>query len=343
MTDNNMTTIPSTSNAQGGHHVVWPTAASDRIPGLPLVIRPDYVARDGSLIQTDYYGNTFVIFHGVPDYLPTEISVSNVADDGLVVFDDMADFNGMAVSDRDSVFVGLDGHPYVVNYNVWMSAEYGVRPVWSVDLYEIKSPTTEPATRYVATINVPGYLPTGGDEPAVFDSAQEAWEYLADERERGEDNSPEWVDGNWSGEYTATRETLAVLGTAAHWQGEMSEWLAEHGLAADGTGTVHGATPGYDGDHDLGLSYSVSVAETDDAETDDDDDDDEPLSWDEVYERYDDMIDEIDGPVTIGELTYQPSRVLREIDPTAYRCGFNDWADSEGIDTDELTGNADRH
>lgn len=106
---------------------------------------------------------------------------------------------------------------------------------------------------FVATINVPGYLPMD-DDPPTFETAHEAWAYLAGEREHAEDD--------YEGEaYSDTRESLAVLGTDAHWQGEVAAWLSEHNLSRDGTGTVYGDTPGYDGDHDLGLAYTVSVAE----------------------------------------------------------------------------------
>lgn len=124
--------------------------------------------------------------------------------------------------------------------------------------------------QYIATINVPGYLPED-DEPPVFDTAQEAWSYLADERTRGEDDYPDWHPGRWSAEYSETRETLAVLAEPAHWQtsdrdnpgSDVTAWLAEHGINADGTGTVYGPTPGYDDALDLGLAYSVQVAEDD--------------------------------------------------------------------------------
>lgn len=55
---------------------------------------------------------------------------------------------------------------------------------------------------------------------------------------------------------------------------------------------------------------------------------------------YDDALDEC-GDVTIGTLAYAPSRVLREVDPIAYRCGFWDWLDGEGVDGDALEDDAD--
>lgn len=42
-------------------------------------------------------------------------------------------------------------------------------------------------------------------------------------------------------------------------------------------------------------------------------------------DMYDDMLDEFYDKF-MGQ--YDPSQVLEEIDPIAYRCGFNDWADS---------------
>tara|TARA_R110000751_G_scaffold245206_1_gene345226 strand:- start:14 stop:241 length:228 start_codon:yes stop_codon:yes gene_type:complete len=48
----------------------------------------------------------------------------------------------------------------------------------------------------------------------------------------------------------------------------------------------------------------------------------------EVYEMYDEMIDDCSEEVKIGNMTYSPSRVLKEVDPIAYRCGLNDYLDS---------------
>jgi hypothetical protein len=97
-------------------------------------------------------------------------------------------------------------------------------------------------TRYVATINIPGYLPMD-DDPPVFETPQAAWSYLADERERGEDET----EGE---EYSDTHRALVALA-----------------MAAPGTpgliGTVYGDTPGSDSPHDLGLAYSVGNADGD--------------------------------------------------------------------------------
>lgn len=49
----------------------------------------------------------------------------------------------------------------------------------------------------------------------------------------------------------------------------------------------------------------------------------------ELHQRYDDMLDEIYESANIAGYEYQTSRALKEIDPIAYRCGFNDWLDAE--------------
>jgi hypothetical protein len=91
--------------------------------------------------------------------------------------------------------------------------------------------------RYVATINVPGYLPMD-DNPPVFDNAEDAWQYLVSEVEQEWDEYPEDENG-------------ACI--EAHTQ--------FHVIDQSQCGTVYAPTPGYDGDHDLGLAHSVSIAE----------------------------------------------------------------------------------
>lgn len=44
-----------------------------------------------------------------------------------------------------------------------------------------------------------------------------------------------------------------------------------------------------------------------------------------------DMVDDVfdaQGPIRIGNLTFNPSEIVRELDPTAYREAVNDMADS---------------
>ena len=54
----------------------------------------------------------------------------------------------------------------------------------------------------------------------------------------------------------------------------------------------------------------------------------------EAYEAYDEYLDE-QPDVIIGSLSYAPSRVLKLVDPTAYRCGFSDFMDWNEIKEDE--------
>lgn len=54
--------------------------------------------------------------------------------------------------------------------------------------------------------------------------------------------------------------------------------------------------------------------------------------------EYDDMLDDTYGEIDICGMKYQSSRALKELDPTAYRCGMNDYNDSELNDLeDQLT------
>ena len=50
--------------------------------------------------------------------------------------------------------------------------------------------------------------------------------------------------------------------------------------------------------------------------------------------QYDDMLDEL-YPVQIGGMSFCASRVLKELDPIAYNCGFSDWLDANELTTDE--------
>lgn len=90
--------------------------------------------------------------------------------------------------------------------------------------------------RFQATINIPGYLPTS-DEDHTFDTMWQAWEWLRDERLRD-------LDDPMNDEDMDDDQCLDEL-----------EGLIE----APEIGTVYGPTPGYEGDHDLGLAYSVSA------------------------------------------------------------------------------------
>ena len=57
----------------------------------------------------------------------------------------------------------------------------------------------------------------------------------------------------------------------------------------------------------------------------------------ETVAAYDDMLRECYGEtVNIAGLEYDTADALDKLDPIAYKCGWIDWCDSEGIDTDEL-------
>ena len=56
----------------------------------------------------------------------------------------------------------------------------------------------------------------------------------------------------------------------------------------------------------------------------------------ELIAMYDDMLDECYDTIEIAGMSYCPSKVLEDVDPIAYDCGFNDYVDSLGIDLDEV-------
>ena len=115
----------------------------------------------------------------------------------------------------------------------------------------METKTDMPAV-YLTKINVPGYLPEGDDHD-VFDTAHEAWRSLAERRQQEEDDA----DENGLSDYSDTYETLVKLADLGPRYGT---WFNDLGLPvtnADGSGTVYGGTPGYEGDHDLGTAYSV--------------------------------------------------------------------------------------
>jgi len=90
------------------------------------------------------------------------------------------------------------------------------------------------ADRFQASVTVPGYLPMV-DEPHVFDSAAEAWGWLRDQRVND-------LDDPMNDESDDEDECLVEI---------------ESMMDLDVRGAVYGRTPGYDGDHDLGIFYLV--------------------------------------------------------------------------------------
>ena len=60
------------------------------------------------------------------------------------------------------------------------------------------------------------------------------------------------------------------------------------------------------------------------------------LDPDDFADQFDDSLDESIPEIEIGSLTYSPSHVLKNVDPTAYRCSLNDFVDSLDVeDSDE--------
>jgi hypothetical protein len=69
------------------------------------------------------------------------------------------------------------------------------------------------------------------------------------------------------------------------------------------------------------------------------------LSDHQAHEMYDEDIDS-EGDVIVCGMKYLPSRVLKEVDPIAYDCGYNDYVDSltddyiiENVNDDEEEDN----
>lgn len=56
----------------------------------------------------------------------------------------------------------------------------------------------------------------------------------------------------------------------------------------------------------------------------------------ELVNLFKEAVDEIHPTICIGDLEFQPSRILEELDPIAFRYGYLDYADSIGVDTDDL-------
>ena len=52
------------------------------------------------------------------------------------------------------------------------------------------------------------------------------------------------------------------------------------------------------------------------------------ITMEDLVNQYDDMINETTDTIKIGYIEFEPSRVLEELDPIAYRCGLNDYYDS---------------
>lgn len=57
---------------------------------------------------------------------------------------------------------------------------------------------------------------------------------------------------------------------------------------------------------------------------------------DDYEDQFDESLDDSIPEIEIGCLTYSPSHVLKNVDPTAYHCSLNDFVDSLDVeDSDE--------
>lgn len=52
----------------------------------------------------------------------------------------------------------------------------------------------------------------------------------------------------------------------------------------------------------------------------------EVIDEDVAYERYDESMD-CEGEVDVAGTSFLPSKIIKEMDPTMYRCGFVDYCD----------------
>lgn len=87
-------------------------------------------------------------------------------------------------------------------------------------------------------------------------------------------------------------------------------------------------TPEDMADYEMWLSDEGPYA----PDAEEEEEDETTISESDALQRFDEMLDEIHGTVKCGELEWDMSRVLKEMDETAYRCGFSDWLDSEGLE-----------
>ena len=51
------------------------------------------------------------------------------------------------------------------------------------------------------------------------------------------------------------------------------------------------------------------------------------LSESDIEDMYDEMLDS-DGRVTVADIEFEPSRILKQLDPIAYNCGLATYQDS---------------
>jgi hypothetical protein len=52
----------------------------------------------------------------------------------------------------------------------------------------------------------------------------------------------------------------------------------------------------------------------------------------DLHEMYDEMLNDVYGECEVAGMKYETAYVLKDLDPVAYRVGFNDWLDAELTD-----------
>lgn len=95
--------------------------------------------------------------------------------------------------------------------------------------------------KYAAIVSVPGYLPDSDEPPPLFDEAWQAWQCLYNERRAEIEQT-----------FGRDDETVEELNRVCRFSLTLERPV---------TGTVVGPTPGYEGDHDLGVAYQVVEVE----------------------------------------------------------------------------------
>lgn len=57
----------------------------------------------------------------------------------------------------------------------------------------------------------------------------------------------------------------------------------------------------------------------------------------DAFDQYDADLNG-DEDIYVGRISFERSRIMRELDPIAYRTGFSEWCDVMNIDQDSLEG-----
>ncbi|GIL25480.1 hypothetical protein [Actinocatenispora comari] len=103
---------------------------------------------------------------------------------------------------------------------------------------------------YTALIHRPGCLPDTTEPPPEFDTPAEAWHYIAEQRAAEDRDLAEPCD-TACGADTEHSSTYQQLAHCANRPAPTAGW--------DGTGTIHGPTPGADTLGDVGWCYTVEA------------------------------------------------------------------------------------